>query len=73
MIGNCLPLEIISSLSWARRPFDHDMFHSLDRHDAPAAAVCTVGKQSTEVGSGDDVLVARPGGHVKLVVLVTLP
>ena len=66
-------LEIISSLFWARRPFDHDMFHSLGRHDAPAGAAYTVGKQPTEVGSGDDVLAALPGEHVKRVVLVALP
>ena len=66
-------LEIISSLFWARRPFDHDMFHSLGRHDVPAGAAYTVGKQPTEEGSGGDVLAALPDERVMFVVLVALP
>ncbi len=49
------------------------MFHSLDRHDVPDEAFCTVGMLPIVVKSGDDANASHPDGHAMYVVLVTLP
>jgi hypothetical protein len=64
---------ITSSVISERRPGDHDMFHSLGRHDVPDEAFCTVGMLPIAVKSGDDANASHLDGHAMYVVLVTLP
>jgi hypothetical protein len=67
------PMEIISFLFLERRPGVLDKCHSLGRHGATGEVSCTVDMRLTEAGSDDDVISFHPAGHVKFVVLVTLP
>ncbi len=49
------------------------MFHSLDRHDVPDEASCTVGMLPIVAKSGDGANAFHLDGHAMYVVLVTLP
>ena len=49
------------------------MSHSWGKHGAKVVAFYTADMLPAEADSGGDVNAARPGGRVKLVVLVVLP